>query len=173
MLENAYIGLGSNLDNPLLQVKTAIKELNACKDMSVDAVSNIYKSKPLGTANNQQQADYINAVVRIKTWLSPFDLLDILQVLEKKHHRVREYHWGPRTLDLDILLYSDQVLASERLTIPHPELTKRDFVLYLLNDINPDLDIPLHGKLADILPTVSKENLIFVEGHVELQDIII
>lgn len=165
MLESAYIGLGSNLDNPLSQVKAAIKELNACKDITVDAASNIYKSKPLKTPVSKEQADYINAVVRINTYLAPIELLDVLQTLEKKHHRVNDYHWGPRSLDLDILLYSDLVLTSERLTIPHKELTQRDFVIYPLNDIAPELDIPMHGKLENILLTISKDNLIFVERY--------
>ncbi len=92
MLEIAYIGLGSNLDNPLLQVKSAIKELNACKDITVNAVSNIYKSKPLKiiSAEETEQPDYINAVVRINTYLSPIELLNALQALEKKHPRVTE-----------------------------------------------------------------------------------
>jgi len=173
MLESAYIGLGSNLDNPLLQVKSAINELNACNDITVDAVSNIYKSKPLKTNNAQEaeQADYINAVVRINTLLAPTELLDALQTIEKKHKRATEYRWGPRSLDLDILLYSDLVLTSDRLTIPHRELTKRDFVLYPLNDIDPELDIPMHGKLENILLTVSKDNLVFVERYFDVTGI--
>jgi len=175
MLVSAYIGLGSNLDNPLEQVKSAIKELNGSNDISVAAVSGIYKSKPLKieTAKETEQPDYINAVIRINTCLAPVKLLDVLQELERKHKRVKEYHWGPRSLDLDILLYSDLILTSERLTIPHKELTQRDFVVYPLNDISPDLDIPMHGKLENILQTVSKENLVFVESHFDLQEIIL
>lgn len=175
MLESAYIGLGSNLDNPLSQVKSAINELNTYNDIAVDAVSNIYKSKPLKINNTEEaeQADYINAVVRINTLLAPTELLDVLQDLEKKHKRATEYRWGPRSLDLDILLYSDLVLTSDRLTIPHRELTKRDFVLYPLNDINPELDIPMHGKLENILLTVSKDNLVFVERYFDVTGIML
>ncbi len=175
MLEIAYIGLGSNLDNPLLQVKSAIKELNACKDITVNAVSNIYKSKPLKiiSAEETEQPDYINAVVRINTYLSPIELLNALQALEKKHRRVTEYRWGPRSLDLDILLYSDLILTSERLTIPHKELTQRDFVVYPLNDIAPELDIPMHGKLENVLLTISKDNLVFVEKYLDVAGIIL
>ncbi len=175
MLVRAYIGLGSNLDNPLLQVKSAIKELNRCKDITVDAVSNIYRSKPLKiiTAEEVEQPDYINAVVRINTRLAPLELLDVLQDIEKKHKRVKEYHWGPRSLDLDILLYSDLVLTSDRLTIPHKELTQRDFVIYPLNDIDPELDIPMHGKLENILLTISKDNLVFVERYLDMTGIIL
>ncbi len=177
MLESAYIGLGSNLDNPLSQVKSAIKELSACKDITLDAVSNIYKSKPLKitTANEKEveQPDYINAVVRINTHLAPLELLDVLQDIEKKHKRVTEYRWGPRSLDLDILLYSDLVLTSERLTIPHKGLTQRDFVVYPLNDIAPELDIPMHGKLENILLTISKDNLVFVERCTDVTGLIL
>ena len=177
MLESAYIGLGSNLDNPLSQVKSAIKELSVCKDITLDAVSSIYKSKPLKitTANEKEveQPDYINAVVRINTHLAPLELLDVLQNIEKKHKRVTEYRWGPRSLDLDILLYSDLVLTSERLTIPHKELTQRDFVVYPLNDIAPELDIPMHGKLENILLTISNENLVFVERCTDVTGLIL
>ncbi len=175
MQVSAYIGLGSNIDNPLSQVKSAIKELNAYKDIGVDAASNIYRSKPLKiiTAEETQQPDYINAVVRIHTSLPPIELLDILQAIEKKHKRVKEYHWGPRSLDLDILLYSDLILTSERLTIPHKELTQRDFVVYPLNDIAPELDIPMHGKLENILLSISKDNLVFIERYVDVGGVIL
>jgi len=167
MKAKAYIGLGSNLDNPLLQIKTAIEELKNSADIIVDVVSGIYKSKALETQdlenNNDKQADYINAVVCVQTNLEPLALLDALQALETKHKRVKVYHWGPRSLDLDILLYDDLVVNTDRLSIPHPELSKRDFVLYPLNDINSDLEIPLLGKLEKLLSNISNDNLVFVE----------
>lgn len=168
----AYIGFGSNLDNPLLQVKSAISELDAADNIIVEAVSNIYISKPLDIkdADVVEQADYINAVARIKTSYTPSELLDELQALELKHKRVKEYHWGPRSLDLDILLYDDVLLETERLTIPHVELVNRDFVLYPLNDINPELFIPKHGKLESLLKNITKDNLIFVEHYLDRQD---
>lgn len=168
-----YIGLGSNLDNPLLQVKSAISELNVIKNIVVDTVSGIYKSKPLeikGADADVEQADYINAVARIKTNYSPEMLLNTLQALELKHNRVKEYRWGPRSLDLDILLYDDLLVETEQLTIPHVELVNRDFVLFPLSDINPALDIPKYGKLEDLLENMTKDNLFFVEHYLGRQD---
>ena len=165
-LHTVYIGLGSNLDNPLNQVKTAIQELANYKDISLLAVSRIYKSKPLdvsGEHSETVQPDYINAAAKINTGYTPQQLLTQLQDIEKQHNRVKQYRWGPRSLDLDILLYDKLVLESSDLTIPHIELVKRDFVLYPLNDINPQLDIPGHGKLDKILLNFSDENLQLVE----------
>lgn len=173
MLHTVYIGLGSNLDNPLFQVKSAISELNALPNIIVDAVSGIYKSKPLEIRSvdvDPEQADYINAVVRVKTSDLPEILLDTLQALELKHNRVKEYRWGPRSLDLDILLYDDLLIDIERLTIPHVELVNRNFVLYPLNDINPGLEIPKHGRLEVLLENITKDNLVFVEHYKDKQD---
>ena len=173
MLHIAYIGIGSNLDNPLLQVKTAISELMVSENIILEVVSDIYKSKPLQVKDMDvelEQADYINAVVRIKTSYTPETLLDQLQTLELKHNRVKEYRWGPRSLDLDILLYDDLQLATENLTIPHIELGNRDFVLYPLSDINPALDIPKYGKLETLLENMTKDNLVFVEHYLDRQD---
>lgn len=173
MLHIVYIGVGSNLDNPLLQVKTAISELSDSKNIILDAVSDIYKSKPLhvrGMDVELEQADYINAVARIKTSYTPETLLHLLQTLELKHNRVKEYRWGPRSLDLDILLYDDLQVETESLTIPHIELINRDFVLYPLSDINSALDIPKYGKLETLLENMTKDNLVFVEHYLDRQD---
>jgi len=174
MSHSVYIGLGSNLDNPLMQVKSAISELSAAANIMVDAVSGIYKSKPLeikGADVDFVQADYINAVIHIKTSYTPDILLDNLQALEIKHNRVKEYRWGPRSLDLDILLYDDLFVDTERLKIPHAELINRNFVLYPLNDINPTLKIPKLGKLETLLKSITKDNLVFVEHYKKLQDL--
>jgi len=174
MSHSVYIGLGSNLDNPLLQVKSAISELSAAANIIVEAVSDIYKSKPLeinGAEVDLAQADYINAVILIKTSHTPDLLLDNLQALEIKHNRVKEYRWGPRSLDLDILLYDDLRIDTERLKIPHAEIANRNFVLYPLNDINPALDIPKLGKLESLLKNITKDNLVFVEHYNKLQDL--
>lgn len=166
-MHTVYIGLGSNLDNPLMQIKTALTNLNLDEGISIDTVSNIYQSVPLeieDKTNTDKQDDYINAVARITTDYNPNELLDILQSIEKKHNRVTEYRWGPRSLDLDILLFDDLVIESEQLTIPHIELKNRDFVLYPLNDINPELNIPKCGQLKKLLSNVSSENLNFIES---------
>jgi len=168
MEHEAYIGIGSNLDNPLSQVKSAIQALQVDDGIVINSVSGIYQSKPLkieGTFADVKQDDYINAVAHISTDYTADALLGVLQELEKEHKRVKEYHWGPRTLDLDILLYDELILETDTLTIPHKELANRDFVLYPLKDINPDLIMPKHGKLQDILLNFSKDNLVFVEHY--------
>lgn len=143
----AYIGLGSNLADPLAQVSRALAELSALPHTRLVERSAIYASKPVGPA----QPDFINAAALLDTQLSPLDLLDALQAIEQSHQRVRIEHWGPRTLDLDLLLYGDQVIASERLTVPHPYLTQRSFVLYPLADITPELHLPDGTHLPDLL----------------------
>ncbi|NOX42261.1 MAG: 2-amino-4-hydroxy-6-hydroxymethyldihydropteridine diphosphokinase [Gammaproteobacteria bacterium] len=157
---NAYLGLGSNMANPLRQVCLAIDEIAHIQHSSLLACSNIYKSSPMETIDNIQQDDYINAVILIKTQLDPNTLLNELNNIEKKHNRVRsEQHWGPRTLDLDILLFGDQVIESEELTIPHPGISERDFVLIPLADIDPALSIPNLGKLSNLVKKCKSHQL--------------
>lgn len=145
-----YIGLGSNLQNPLQQIKTAINDLQSLAGVTIITVSSLYQSPPMGPAD---QPDYINAVISLETSLSPHQLLDALQSVEQLHGRERKRHWGERTLDLDILLYGDQILDDERLTIPHPGMHERAFVLYPLAEIAPDIEIPGRGALQQILPS--------------------
>ena len=140
--EAAYIGLGSNLDNPETQIQQAVIALKKLPETVFQTLSNIYQSKPVGPQN---QPDYLNAVALLSTALSPESLLGQLQQIEQQQHRVRDRHWGPRTIDLDILLYGERVLDSERLTIPHREMIHRDFVLVPLADISPHLVLP-NGK---------------------------
>lgn len=134
----AYVGLGSNLENPLDQVSRAFEELAALPDSRLNARSALYQSRAIGP----EQADFINAVALLETSLLPLALLDALQGIEQAHRRVRLQHWGPRTLDLDLLLYGDETIQHPRLTVPHPYLTQRAFVLYPLADINPSLQFP-------------------------------
>lgn len=152
----AYIGLGSNLDDPLAQVMRAIDELSALPQTQLVQRSAIYSSKPVGP----EQPDFINAVALLDTHLAPLALLDALQAIEQDHQRVRIQHWGPRTLDLDLLLYGDQVIATERLTVPHPYLTQRGFVLYPLADITPDLQLPNGSRLPDWLRQCPPDGLV-------------
>lgn len=142
-----YIGLGSNLEDPLAQVKRAFAELADIPQTSLLARSSIYSSHAVGP----EQPDYINAVALLDTQLAPLALLDALQAIEQAHQRVRIQHWGPRTLDLDLLLYGDQIIDEERLQVPHPYLTQRSFVLYPLADITPTLQLPDGTQLADLL----------------------
>jgi len=143
----AYVGLGSNLEDPLAQVTRAFDELAELPKTMLMASSAIYSSHAVGP----EQPDYINAVALLDTQLAPLALLDALQAIEHTHQRVRIQHWGPRTLDLDLLLYGDQIINLERLTVPHPYLTQRSFVLYPLADITPTLHLPSGTSIADLL----------------------
>ncbi len=144
-----YIGLGSNLDDPAAQTKRAFAELAELSQTRMLARSHLYKSKPLGP---QDQPDYLNAVAVLETQLEPLDLLHRLRALEERHGRRRagERHWGPRSLDLDILLYGDIRMQTPELTLPHPGVHERSFVLYPLEEVAPALVIPGHGPVQSL-----------------------
>ncbi len=144
----AYIGLGSNLDNPIQQLQQALIELAQLPGSDLQLHSSLYRSDPVGPPG---QPDYINAVARISTVLDAHQLLDQLQSLEKLHQRVRTQRWGPRTLDLDILLFEQHIIDSQRLQVPHPYIQERNFVLYPLAEMNPDLVLPDGTLLSDLL----------------------
>lgn len=152
----AYIGLGSNLEYPLAQVERAFSELADIANTALVARSALYSSRAVGP----EQPDYINAVALLDTQLVPLALLDALQAIEQAHQRVRTQHWGPRTLDLDLLLYADQTIQHERLNVPHPYLTQRSFVLYPLADITPDLRLPDGTPLAGLLSRCPADELV-------------
>ncbi|WP_458576207.1 2-amino-4-hydroxy-6-hydroxymethyldihydropteridine diphosphokinase [Aliamphritea spongicola] len=143
-----YIGLGSNLEDPYQQVSSALEELAALPDCRAHAHSRLYRSDPVGPPG---QPDYVNAVACFETTLEPLALLDALQAIEQAHQRVRIQHWGPRTLDLDLLLYGNQVIENERLTVPHAFMKERSFVLYPLADLAPDTTLPDGTELAELL----------------------
>lgn len=144
-----YIGIGANLKSPVEQAQVAIKALKQLPQSRLTAVSSLYSSKPLGPAD---QPDYINAVARLETALLPEALLDALQQIELSQGRERkEERWGPRTLDLDILLFGNQIIQSERLTIPHYHMAEREFVLYPLAQIAADLIMPDGTALDSLL----------------------
>ncbi|MDT8388481.1 MAG: 2-amino-4-hydroxy-6-hydroxymethyldihydropteridine diphosphokinase [Thiogranum sp.] len=145
---SAYIGLGSNLDNPQAQISRALEALAQLPGSRMDVCSSLYRSAPMGP---QDQADYLNAAVRLMTTLAPEALLDALQAIEQAQGRVRVQHWGPRSLDLDILLYGAAVIDTERLQVPHPGIPERNFVLYPLAEIDSQLSIPGLGKLQVLL----------------------
>ena len=143
----AYIALGSNLHTPREQLKRALKALAQLPQTQLMAVSSFYRSKPLGP---QDQPDYLNAAVEISTALSPLALLDELQRIENEQGRVRLRRWGERTLDLDILLYGDEIIQSERLTVPHYDMHNREFVIVPLAEIASNLILPNGQKLAEL-----------------------
>ena len=145
----AYLGLGSNLAIPKEQIKSARSEIKATEHIEEIAFSSLYQSLPMGPEN---QPDYVNAVMAISTDLPPLALLGILQRIENKHGRERKgERWGARTLDLDVLLYDDQLIESPELSVPHPGIELRSFVLYPLAEIAPQLIIPGKGKVTDLL----------------------
>lgn len=148
MSVHAYVGLGSNLENPIQQVSDALIELNEIPQTRLLKQSQLYRSDPVGPPG---QPDYINAVALLETALEPLDLLDALQSIENAHQRRRIQHWGPRTLDLDLLLYADQQIDLERLQVPHPHMTEREFVLYPLAEIAPEIELPNGIPLQQLL----------------------
>jgi 2-amino-4-hydroxy-6-hydroxymethyldihydropteridine diphosphokinase len=152
----AYIGLGSNLADPVDQVKTAISNLQLLPDSQLIAWSSLYASPPMGP---QDQPDYINAVAEIETALTAHQLLDALQVIEQQQGRIRKRHWGERTLDLDVLLYGQNEIYDERLQIPHPGISLRAFVLYPLAEIAPNLKIPKAGEIEQLLQHCPRDGL--------------
>lgn len=147
MATDAFIGLGSNLAEPSVQLARALVGLAALPDTELVAQSPFYCSRPVGP---QDQPDFINGAVWLRTTLPPLALLDHLQGIEQAHGRERGKHWGPRTLDLDLLIYGNETLAGPRLTVPHPELPNRDFVLQPLLDLNPALALPDGTDIADL-----------------------
>ncbi|MBL1319743.1 MAG: 2-amino-4-hydroxy-6-hydroxymethyldihydropteridine diphosphokinase [Methylophaga sp.] len=155
-MNGVFIGLGSNLADPIEQVITAIEALQSIPETKLVAQSSLYASPPMGP---QDQPDYINAVVELSTELSAHKLLDQLQVIEQQQGRVRLRHWGERTLDLDIIVYGEQVIDDERLHIPHKGLADRSFVLYPLAEIATNLTIPKFGNIADLVQNCSRAGL--------------
>ena len=151
-----YIGLGSNLKEPKEQIENALRALNEAKEINLISVSSFYRSKPL---LDLPGPNYLNVVCKIETDLSAFDLLNFCQEIEENQHRVREVKWGSRTIDLDMLLYGDQILATDRLTIPHPEMINRAFVLLPLFEIEPGLKIPLLGPLKGLLELIDPSDV--------------
>jgi 2-amino-4-hydroxy-6-hydroxymethyldihydropteridine diphosphokinase len=142
------VGLGSNLADPVAQVRRALEELADIPETRVTARSPLYRSAPLGS---QDQPDYINAVAALDTRLAPLELLASLRDIERIHGRVRDgTRWGPRSLDLDLLLYGDVAMDTPELSLPHPGLPERAFVLYPLFDIAPQLAVPGKGTVREL-----------------------
>jgi 2-amino-4-hydroxy-6-hydroxymethyldihydropteridine diphosphokinase len=156
----AYIGLGSNLDNPMAQLDRAIKTLKKHDRLNAFRVSSIYGSKPVGP---QDQPDYINAVASFETDLTPIALLDILQSIEQTQRRVRERHWGPRTLDLDLLLYGSEKIQLPRLTVPHTHMLERGFVIKPLNDLAPKMRLENGKTVTEQLHQLDTSDLVLIK----------
>ena len=152
-----YIALGSNLAKPVDQVNCALEALAHMPRTKLVVCSAFYRSKPLGPQN---QPDFLNAVVALDTELPPEELLDCTQAIEQNQGRVRKLErWGPRTLDLDLLLYGDRVINTERLTVPHYDMKNREFMLYPLAEIAPEVVFPDGESLQTVLTRVPLNGL--------------
>ncbi|GMR01232.1 MAG: 2-amino-4-hydroxy-6-hydroxymethyldihydropteridine diphosphokinase [Gammaproteobacteria bacterium] len=149
-----YIGLGSNIEQPDLQIKNAITALDELPGVTVIRDSGYYKSKPMGP---KDQPDYVNAVVEIETALEVAKLLKHCQQIEKQQGRIKSRRWGERTIDLDILLYADKQIQTDVLTVPHPGICLRDFVYMPLLKLNPDIKVPGTGLLKSIVEKLATE----------------
>jgi 2-amino-4-hydroxy-6-hydroxymethyldihydropteridine diphosphokinase len=143
-----FLGLGSNLDNPEWQVQTAIREIDEIVDTGLVKISSLYQTLPVGILD---QPAFINAVVQIETTLAPHDLLRSLMEIEDQHARVRAEKNGPRTLDIDILIFNEWRIDDDALTTPHPLMHERPFVLIPLLEVAPEVFIPTQGYAKDLL----------------------
>ena len=144
----AYVALGANLEDPVVQVRAGLAALATLPHTQLVVQSSLYRTAPVGYAD---QPDFINAVAAVDTELSPRELLDALLAIELNHGRVRQFANAPRTLDLDVLLYDDVEVNESGLTIPHPRMHERAFVLAPLAEIAPLCEIPGHGRVSDLL----------------------
>ena len=161
MPQVAHIGLGSNLDDPVRQVRQALQELGGLARTQLLASSSLYRTAPVGKLD---QPDFINAVAMLDTALSPRELLQELLALEAHHGRVRSERNGPRTLDLDLLLLGDLVLHEPGLEVPHPRMHERAFVLLPLEQVSPDAVIPGRGSVKDLKARLADQGVIRVDG---------
>lgn len=153
----AYIGLGSNLADPQAQLARAVAALRNLPASRLTALSRFYRSRPMGPAD---QPDYLNAVAMLDTRLEAHELLDALQAIENDQGRVRgPLRWGPRTLDLDLLLFGADIIDTDRLKVPHPGIAERNFVLYPLAEIAPELVLPDGRSLQQMLGACSRDGL--------------
>ena len=144
----AYIGIGSNLGDSTARVEAAFDAIGAIPDTRLLARSRLYRTRPFGPV---QQGDFVNAVAGVLTQLAAHMLLDALRAIETTAGRVRAERWGPRTLDLDLLVYAQQRIDADGLSVPHPGIAERGFVLAPLHDIAPTLSVPGVGRVADLL----------------------
>lgn len=162
-MTQVFIALGSNLNQPLEQVEAALFALKQIPQTRLINCSPFYRTKPLGP---QDQPDYLNAVVELETQLQAEELLDATQAIELNQGRVRkDQRWGPRTLDLDILLFGHQTIATPRLTVPHYDMFNRGFMLYPLADIAPNIIFADGVSLSERLKHIPKDGLALWFGN--------
>lgn len=147
MMHRAFIALGSNLKNPHAQVEQALQTIASTENIKLIKASSLYKTAPVGYDN---QPDFINAVAEIETTLSPLELLHVLFDIENQHGRERPFPNAPRVLDLDVLLYENIVINTPELTLPHPRMHTRGFVMLPLAEIAPKINIGQYGHADDL-----------------------
>ena len=160
----AFVALGANLNDPAAKVRAGVEELAMLPKTRLARVSSLYASAPVGYTD---QPDFVNAVAMIETALEPHALLDALLAIERRYGRVREFPNAPRTLDLDIALYDELVCDEPALTIPHPRLTERAFVLVPLAEIAPEAIVPGRGRVKDLLPRIDASSVTRIEAKPE------
>ena len=156
-MSKIYIALGSNLEEPSQQIYKAINLIDAIDELSVTHTSSLYKTKPIGKID---QPDFINAAVKVEGDISPENLHAALQDIETKAGRIRMELNEPRTLDLDILLIDDLIMKTKKLTVPHPRMHQRQFVIVPLFEINPKLNIPGIGPINKILKLLPNQGVV-------------
>ena len=148
-MNQVYLGIGSNKNHPYFRINTVLKQINRIKSTNIVKKSSLYVTKPLGP---QAQPNFINSVIEIRTSLEPIDLLHELQNLERLHNRKKTKRWGPRSMDIDILIYNKLIMNTDKLVIPHPGLKYRDFVLMPLYEITSyGYEIPKYGKIMNLI----------------------
>ena len=152
----AYVGLGANIGDPDRHMKLAIEELKQLPETILVLTSGVYKSAPLGYAD---QPDFLNAVARLDTGLSAAQLLENLQEIERRQGRERSFANAPRTLDLDLLLYGDRTMNTPGLTLPHPRMHERAFVLQPLLELDSEISIPGKGKAGALLSACGSQKI--------------
>lgn len=156
----AYVGLGANLGEPRRQLRTALEDLDGLAHTRLTASSRLYRSAPLGYVD---QAEFVNAVAQLDTGLEPEDLLAKLLEIERRHGRKRSFPNAPRPLDLDLLLYGEAKFSTRRLTIPHPRMHERAFVLKPLLDLDPEISIPGKGAASELLAACGTQQIERIE----------
>lgn len=155
-MNRAFVGLGANIGNPRKQLQDALQELGALPNTRVTATSSFYRSAPVGYLD---QPEFLNAVVQLDTGLAPQSLLETLQQIERHHGRERSFANAPRTLDLDLLLYGDSFLETPGLTLPHPRMHERAFVLQPLLELDSAISIPGKGKASVLLSACGSQKI--------------
>lgn len=157
-MKNAILSIGSNLGNRIEFLKSSIKNIRLLANTTITNVSDVYETEPIGVS---KQSNYLNCIVYLKTDLSPYDLLTEINESETMYKRERRIKWGPRTLDIDVIDYDNKIVNTEQLTLPHPRMHKRRFVLLPMTEINPDYIHPLYKiSLFTMLKKTEKQKCV-------------